>query len=171
VTPPISLYPTPPPSHTTPPTGLAVVCGEGSRIHTSQSCERSRHRVLNRAGRVCRTPRLTGTIRRCSNVLKRYVLLTPSIFTPLFLSHEEAMPCIAVPPSPTNQCTLFNLCCTLRHTGVNALENILIDRLYNAGTPVAGTRPPVFPFEKVNVTAIKPIVAAVGQAAAAGGNR
>jgi flagellar motor protein MotB len=54
--------------------------------------------------------------------------------------------------------------------GVNVLENILIDRLYNAGTPVAGTRPPVFPFEKVNVTAVKPIVAAVGQAAA-GGNR
>ena len=43
--------------------------------------------------------------------------------------------------------------------GVNVLENILIDRLYHAGVPAAGTRPPVFPFEKVNVTVVTAVTA------------
>lgn len=51
--------------------------------------------------------------------------------------------------------------------GVNVLENILIDRLYNAGVPAAGSRPPAFPFDKVIVTAItavtaKPVAATSG---------
>ena len=60
----------------------------------------------------------------------------------------------------------FHSCFTLT-VGVNVLENILIDRLYNAGVPAAGSRPPAFPFEKVNVTAItavtaKPVAATSG---------
>ena len=51
------------------------------------------------------------------------------------------------------------------------MENIMIDRLYNAGTPAAGTRPPVFPFEKVTVNAVKPVVAAVSKVVATGTNR
>ena len=62
--------------------------------------------------------------------------------------------------------TSFHFSFTLT-VGVNVLENILIDRLYNAGVPAAGTRPPAFPFEKVIVTAItavtaKPVAASSG---------
>jgi protein transport protein SEC31 len=35
--------------------------------------------------------------------------------------------------------------------GANLRENILIDRLYNAGTKPVGSRPPAFPFERITV--------------------
>lgn len=37
--------------------------------------------------------------------------------------------------------------------GDNAVENILIDRLYHAGSKPAGSRPPAFPFTRVTVNA------------------
>ena len=51
--------------------------------------------------------------------------------------------------------------------GSNQLENILIDRLYHAGNKVVGSRPPAFPFERINVTSGVAATAAVAARPAA----
>ena len=48
-------------------------------------------------------------------------------------------------------------------------ETILRDRLYHAGTKPAGSRPPTFPFERINVTAYNPGAGAAASAAAFSG--
>ena len=93
-------------------------------------------------------------------------LYLPSLSLSLSLSHSHSLLLRKIIKWSLIICSL-----SLFYLGVNIQETILIDRLYHANSsPAVGSRPPVFPFERVVVSASQKaptVVAAVTQSVVA----
>ena len=111
--------------------------------------------------------------------LSHFLFLSLSVF---FLSLSLSLSlCLSLSFSPSLSLSLLLrkiikmslMICSLSffYLGVNIQETILIDRLYHANSsPAVGSRPPVFPFERVVVSASQKaptVVAAVTQSVVA----
>ena len=94
--------------------------------------------------------------------LSHFLFLSLSLYLSLSLPHS-----LSLSTSPKNN--KWSL--SFFYLGVNIQETILIDRLYHANSsPAVGSRPPVFPFERVVVSASQKaptVVAAVTQSVVA----